>query len=108
MRKYKVESKRSYEFTVCVGSTALNEDFLKYFRKYFCDFETAEDHIEHIIGIAMEYGNAYNLEGYHNILHDGYDKDFNKIPEGKLHKYINIIGGPVYKETDIKEVGRMK
>ena len=106
-RKFEAEVTLFYKFEVIVGENALTEEFMEEFRRYFYDFYTVEDHVEHIAQHFARSGTIRGIEGYPWIVENGCDKDYNEVEEEILKKCINVVGTHSrVEEVDVKRRGR--
>lgn len=88
---YQAKVSLCHEFEVIIGKNALTDDFIENFKKYYYDFDTIEEHIEHIGYAIFQYGTVRGLEEYPQILENGRNRKWEKIPEDELSNYINVI-----------------
>lgn len=70
MKKFKCTVTRTDEYIIEFDESVINEEFMEHFRRYFYNFDTLEDHAEHIAQFRARYGERF-IEGYGNPMVNG-------------------------------------
>lgn len=87
MKKFKVKVERVDEYVIEFDENVINKEFIDSFKEYFYDFDTLEEHAEHIAQFRARFGERF-IEGYGNVMVNG------RVPfmvkEEEVEKGINI------------------
>lgn len=73
MKRFKCTVTRVDEYEIEFDENIFNNDFMEHYKKYFRDFESLEEHAEHIAQFRARFGERF-IEGY------GYPLVNNKVP----------------------------
>jgi hypothetical protein len=103
MKKFKVAVTRIDEYIVSIDENLANQEWMDHFKKYFYDFNTLEEHAEHIAQYRARFGEGF-IEGYGDILINGKPGLF--VNEDKVNKAFNIriISEDNNIETEAEEI----
>lgn len=87
MKKFKVKVERVDEYVIEFDENVINKEFIDNFKEYLYDFDTLEEHAEHIAQFRARFGERF-IEGYGNVMVNG------RVPfmvkEEEVEKGINI------------------
>lgn len=88
MKKFDCVVERVDKYTVEMNEEVFNESWMADFRGFYYDFETLEEHAEHIAQFRARFGSRH-IEGYGVPLENGKAPYWAK--EDEINKDINII-----------------
>ena len=102
MKKFKCTVTRTDEYEIEIDENIYNEEWMENFRSYMYDFDSLEEHAEHIAQFQARLGEHVFIEGYGYVKRDGnlpygsedFDKNGNWLPESERRqpaKGLNII-----------------
>lgn len=63
MKKFRVKVERVDEYEIEFDEKVFDKDFMEHYKKYFQDFDTLEEHAEHIAVFRARFGERF-IEGY--------------------------------------------
>ena len=103
IRKFKCTVRREDEYIIEIDDSIITEEWMENFREYMNDFDSLEEHAEHLAQYQARMGNHQFIEGYGNVKRDGecwFLNDDEKPAEG-----FNIIREDEdnYCEVDLQE-----
>lgn len=70
MKIFECEVERTDKYIIEIDETKFNKEEMEHFKKYFADFDTYEEHAEHIAQFRAKFGERY-MDGYGHVLVDG-------------------------------------
>lgn len=70
MKRFKVRVERVDEYEIEFDERIINKEFMESFKEYFYDFDTLEEHAEHIAQFRARFGERF-IEGYGNPMVNG-------------------------------------
>ncbi|APH20906.1 TPA: hypothetical protein ACXDAY_002173 [Clostridium botulinum] len=105
MKKYKCVVHRTDEYEIEIDDKQLDEKWMKNFRECMFDFDTYEEHAEHIAQMRARFGEGF-IEGYGNPLIDGEKPWFCDKDEVNETININVVSedSPYETEVEVEEI----
>lgn len=70
LKKFRVRVERVDEYEIEFDEEVFDKDFMEHYKKYFQDFDTLEEHAEHIAQFRARFGERF-IEGYGNPMVNG-------------------------------------
>lgn len=89
MKRFKTTVTRTDEYIIELDENIFDEEMMKEFKEVFYDFDTYEEHAEHLAQIRARMGEGF-IEGYGEVLVNG-KKPWYVIDEDKVNKGVNIV-----------------
>lgn len=89
MKRFKTTVTRTDEYIIEIDENIIDEEWMKHFARYFDDFDTYEEHAEHLAQYRARFEQSF-IEGYGEVLING-KKSWSVEDEKDVNKGINII-----------------
>lgn len=89
MKRFKTTVTRTDEYIIEIDETIFDEKTMEGFRQSFYNFNTYEEHAEHLAQIRARIGDGF-IEGYGEVLVNGH-KPWYLANENNINNAINII-----------------
>jgi len=89
MKRFKTTVTRTDEYIIEIDENIIDEEWMKHFRRYFYDFDSFEEHAEHLAQSRARFEQSF-FEGYGEVLINS-KKSWNVKDENEVQKGINII-----------------
>lgn len=89
MKRFKTTVTRTEEYIIEIDENIINEEWMQHFRRYFYDFDSYEEHAEHLAQHRARFEQSF-IEGYGEVLING-KKSWNVQDDNEVEKGINII-----------------
>lgn len=70
MKRFECEVVRTDKYIIEIDESKLNEEWMEAFRSVFYDFNSFEEHAEHIAQLQARFGNRF-IEGYGDVKRNG-------------------------------------
>ena len=105
MTKFKCTVTREDEYIIEIDENVFDEERMAHFKRYFYDFDTLEEHAEHIAQFRARFGEHDFIEGYGIPLVNGKNPRWDN-DESSLQKGINIVvvKEDQYCDVDVEEM----
>ena len=104
MKRFKTTVTRTDEYVIEIDENIINQEWMENYKKYFADFDTYEEHAEHLAQMRARFEHGF-IEGYGTVLVDGrkpwYIQDDNKVDKGIN---IKILSEDQDCEVDVEEI----
>lgn len=103
MRKFKCVVTRVDEYEIEIDDKKFNEEWMRNFKECMYDFDTYENHAEHIAQFRARFGCRF-IEGYGTPLENSKKPFFVKDEEVEKGININIISEDNDCEVEVEEI----
>lgn len=103
MVKFKATVTRNDEYIIEFDEERFNEQWMKEFRDIFYDFDSLEEHAEHVAQFRARFSEEY-IEGYGAPLVNGREPIFHKGDTVEQKLNIQVISEDEEIEVDVQEI----
>lgn len=100
-RKFKVTVERTDEYIIEIDENVMTEEWMDNYRQVFYDFDTIEDHVEHVAQLRARFHNTSfyggNMEGYGDVALKGEVRSDSTFP----FPAVNIVKADEDNDVDV-------